>query len=104
MPRRFDIVENVNKSKRDLYPFLRILQHDHVTSIQSVVVAPLVRAGSGPASGRLHPILELEGQNYVVLIEDLGSMARSRLGRVVGSAESRHYEIIAALDMLFTGI
>jgi len=104
VPRRFDIVENPNKSRRDLYPFLLILQHDCVTSIQSVIVAPLVRAGEGPASGRLHPTLELDGQRYVVLTEDLGSMPRNRLGRVVGSAESRDYEIVAALDLLFTGI
>jgi toxin CcdB len=69
-----------------------------------VIVAPLVPADRGPAPGRLHPILEVEGQRYVILTEDLGSMPRNRLGRVVGSAESHHYEIIAALDMLFTGI
>jgi toxin CcdB len=69
-----------------------------------VIVAPLVPADRGPAPGRLHPIVEVEGRRYVVLTEDLGSMPRTQLSRLVGSAESRHYEIIAALDMLFTGI
>jgi hypothetical protein len=29
---------------------------------------------------------------------------RRTLGRVVGSAEANRYEIVAALDLLFTGI
>jgi toxin CcdB len=102
--RRFDIVENPNRNGRDLYPFLLVLQHDRVTSIQSVVVAPLVAIPREKASSRLHPAIELEGQRYAVLTEDLGSLPRTRLNRVVGSAEAQHYEIIAALDMLFTGI
>jgi toxin CcdB len=102
--RRFDIVENPNRSGRALYPFLLVLQHDRVTSIQSVVVAPLVVAPREQASNRLHPIIELEGKRYAVLTEDLGSLPRNRLTRIVGSAEANHYQITAALDMLFTGI
>jgi toxin CcdB len=101
---RFDIVENPNPSGRRLYPFLLVLQHDRVTSIQSVVVAPLVAIPREQASNRLHPVIELEGQHYAVLTEDLGSLPRNRLTRVVGSAEAHHYEITRALDMLFTGI
>jgi hypothetical protein len=52
----------------------------------------------------LHPTIELAGRRYVILTEDLGSLPRHQLGRVVGSATSREYEIIAALDVLFTGI
>lgn len=104
MARRFDIVENPNRNSRALYPFLLVLQHDRVTSIQSVVVAPLIAIPREQTFNRLHPIIELEGQRYAVLTEDLGSLPRNRLTRVVGSAETYHYEITAALDMLFTGI
>jgi toxin CcdB len=69
-----------------------------------VVVAPLVVAPREQTSSRLHPIIELEDQRYAVLTEDLGSLPRNRLTRVVGSAVANHYEITAALDMLFTGI
>jgi toxin CcdB len=104
VPRRFDIVENPNTRQHGLYPLLLVLQHDRVTSVDSVIVAPLVPVDRGPERGRLHPIVEADGQQYVVLIEDLASMPRNRLTHVLGSAEAQHYEIIAALDMLFTGI
>jgi toxin CcdB len=102
--RQFDIVENLNKSTRDLYPYLLILQHDLVTSIQSVVVAPLVRTERAPKESRLHPSLDVAGHRYTVLTEDLASLSRSRLDRTVGSAASRYYDIVAAIDLLFTGI
>ena len=104
MARQFDIVENVNQSTRDLYPFLLILQHDLVTSIQSVIVAPLVRADRAPTTSRLHPSLDVDGSRYTVLTEDLAPLPRNRVGRTVGSAESRYYDIVAALDLLFTGV
>lgn len=104
MARRFDIVENPHRRGRALYPFLLVLQHDRVTSIESVVVAPLVVAPHGQTLNRLHPIIEFEGQRYALLTEDLGSLPRNRLSRIVGSAEAYHYEIVRALDMLFTGI
>ena len=104
MAKRFDIVENPNKAQRQLYPYLLVLQHDRVTSIQSVIVAPLVAASRGPQPGRIHPLLDVNGEQYVLLTEDLASIPRRRLGPAITSAEARHYEIIAALDMLFTGI
>jgi toxin CcdB len=102
--RQFDIVENLNQSARNLYPFLLILQHDLVTSIQSVIVAPLVHAERAPTTSRLHPSLDVAGSRCTVLIEDLASMPRNRRGRTVGSAESLYYDIVAALDLLFTGV
>jgi hypothetical protein len=39
-----------------------------------------------------------------LFIEDLAAIPKSTLGRVVGSAEPNRYEIVAALDLLFTGI
>ena len=104
MARRFDIVENPNRSGRALYPFLLVLQHDRVTSIHTVVVAPLVEIPREQTPNRLHPIIELEGRRYAVLTEDLGSLPRNRLTHVVGSAAAHDYQITAALDMLFTGI
>jgi hypothetical protein len=52
----------------------------------------------------LHPAVEVSGSLYVVLVEETAAIPRQMLGRVLGSAEAKRYEIIAALDMLFTGI
>ena len=104
MARQFDIVENQNQGTRDLYPFLLVLQHDLVASVQSVIVAPLVRADRAPTTSRLHPSLDVAGSRYTVLTEDLAPLPRNRVSRTLASAEPQDYDIIAALDLLFTGV
>jgi toxin CcdB len=104
LPRQFDIVENLNLARRGQYPFLIVLQHDRVAALQSVIAAPLVEATAGLAKSRLHPSIAVAGRAYVIVSEELAAVRLNALGRVITSAESIRYEIVAALDLLFTGI
>jgi toxin CcdB len=104
LPQQLDIVENRNSGTRGNYPFLIVLQSDRVSSFNSLIAAPLARANGPFARSRIHPQVEVAGVPYVVLSERLAAIQTSTLGRVVGSAAANRYEIIAALDMLFTGI
>jgi toxin CcdB len=102
--RQFDIVENLIETSRKQYPFLLILQHDRVTSLQSVIVAPLVRRQAAAAGTKLHPAVTISGEMYLLLAEELAATPRAVLGRVVTSAEDQRYAIVSAIDLLFTGI
>jgi hypothetical protein len=46
----------------------------------------------------------VEGKRYIALIEHLAAVPRTVFGKTVGSAEPQRYEIVAALDLLFTGV
>jgi toxin CcdB len=102
--RQFDLIENLNPASRRQYPFLVVLQHDRVSSIGSIVVAPLGEANPALAGARIHPSLELGSRRYVIFVEQLAAVPHRMLGPVVGSAEANRYAIVAALDLLFTGI
>jgi toxin CcdB len=104
LARQFDIVENVNPAKRGQYPFLVILQHDRVASLGSVIAAPLVDTAAGLPTSRLHPSIAIAGRDYVMVVEELAAIQPNSFGRVVASAEPIRYDIVAALDLLFTGI
>lgn len=104
MPQQFDLVENLDPNGPGQYPFLIVLQHDRISSTSGVVVAPLVEASPAFAGTRLHPRVAVAGRQYFVFIEDLAAIPKGTLGRVVGSAEADRYSIVAALDLLFTGI
>jgi toxin CcdB len=104
LPRQFDIVESLNPARSGRYPLLIILQHDRVIALRSVVAAPLVEATADLMASRLHPSVTIAGRRYVVLTEQLAAIAANTLGRTVASAESVRYEIVAAVDLLFTGI
>jgi toxin CcdB len=69
-----------------------------------LIVAPLVKSSGAFTRSRIHPAVEIHGSRYVILSERLAAVEKGSLGPAVGSAESNRYEIIAALDMLFTGI
>jgi toxin CcdB len=101
---QFDIAQNLNNASRDAYPLLLVLQHDQIESLQSVIVAPLVPSIGGIGKSRLHPVVEISGRLYVVKMEDIAATPRGMIGTVVGSAIERRYDIIAALNLLFTGI
>jgi toxin CcdB len=104
LPQQFDLVENLNPVARVRYPYLIVLQHDRVSSFSGVVAAPLVQTSPTFERTRLHPTVDVAGQTYVIFIEDLAAVPRRTLGRVVGTAEAKRYEIVAAIDLLFTGI
>jgi toxin CcdB len=101
---QFDVLENLNPLTRRRYPFAVILQHDWVSTFALLVVAPLTPASPALTSTRLHPSVNVDGRDYIVLVEELAGVQRKMLGRAVGSAEPDRYAIIAAIDLLFTGI
>jgi hypothetical protein len=101
---QFDIVENINPLTRARYPFAVVLQHDRVATAATVIVAPLTAVVTALASSRLHPPITVAGRLFLVMTEELAATHRRSLGRVIASAESERYAIIAALDLCFTGI
>jgi CcdB protein len=102
--KQFDIVENLNPLTRRRFPLAVVLQHDRVSTPAVVVPAPLTTWTSDLASSRLHPSLPVGDGRFVILIEELAGVQRATLGRVVGSAAAERYGIVAAIDLLFTGI
>jgi toxin CcdB len=70
------------------------------------VVIPLCRPevlGGKPAE-RLNPEIEVEGRRLLMLTPELAGVSRKALGERVASAADRRDAIIAALDLVFTGI
>ena len=69
------------------------------------VVAPLLWAeAAGSPARTLMPCFEIDGRRVVMSTAELAGVSRSQLGPRVGSLADHRSEIIAALDMLFTGI
>jgi toxin CcdB len=101
---QFDIVENLNLTTRAQYPFLVILQHDRIARLRTVVAAPLADAAEVRAGSRLQVPIDVAGRRYVMLAEQLAAVQINLLGRVAASAEALRYEIVRAIDLLFTGI
>lgn len=102
--KQFDVADNPFPRSRSRQPFLLILQSDLLAkSLDTVVVAPLEPAAAGTFADRLNPHVDIDGQHYALIAQEIVTIRKSVLGVVRGSAAGARDQIIAALDLLFTG-
>ena len=69
------------------------------------VVAPLypLNAKDKPIL-RLNPVVEIEGQRYLLAIQEMSALRVKSLGAKVASLEAQRDEIVAAIDFLITSV
>ncbi|GAA4411390.1 CcdB family protein [Quisquiliibacterium transsilvanicum] len=103
---QFDVHANADPGSRARMPYLVDVQSDLLGDLASRVVVPLVRADDSVLRplARLTPVFELEGREFVFVTPELAGVSRSVLGRKVASLASRRHEIVAAFDMLISGV
>lgn len=103
---QFCAYENLDWVTRNTYPYLLDIQSDLLDGLRTAVVVPLCPESlAAPAvMTRLTPVLELEGVRFVALIPQMAGIDRKHLGRYVADHSDRHAEIVAALDMLISGV
>jgi toxin CcdB len=71
-----------------------------------VVVVPLCNPEvlRGKLAERLNPVFEVEGRKMVLLTPELAGVSRKALGEQIANLANRRDSIIAALDLVITGI
>ena len=65
-------------------------------------LTPLRRLG-GRRLSQLNPMVDVEGVDYVILFQELAAFPVKRFGPAVTSAGIARVELVAALDLPFTG-
>ena len=102
---QFDVYINPNPATRKLVPYLLDIQADLLDSLATRVVVPLVLTDQlGKAAKQLNPQFKIKGIAVTMSTPELAGVAKRSLGEKVSSLKPKRDEIIAALDLLFTGI
>ena len=102
---QFTVYRNKSARTKAIFPFLVDVQSDLLEDLQTRVVIPLSKAAAltkKPVS-QLTPVLQFEGEAYVLLTPELAGIARNELGAATGSLAERRDVILAAMDFLLTG-
>jgi len=102
--RQFDVCPNPELETRESYPYVIVLQSDALRHFASRVVAPLVAPRKILFLERLLPEVMVKNTRYVIAMPELGIVPVTELTTAVVNLESQRDRIIAALDLLFTGI
>ncbi len=104
MSSQFDVYHHPDEG-RGGYPWLVCLQSDIAGVANTVVIAPL--APSGVVEGlkpRAFPEVLFEGRAYRVMIPQLAAVPRKLLKAPAGNLRCERDKLLAAIDLLFTGI
>jgi len=103
MIRQFDVIANPLRSNRADIPFLLCVQHYLLDYLTTRLVAPL-RRGQPHLPNRLCPALNVLGNTVFLDPADLYAAPNARLSDPISNLESDRDRIIAALDLVFTGV
>ena len=98
-----DLFVNPNRRERLGFPFIVLLQAE-VAEGDYRIVAPLTIVTARTPIARVMPIVEHDGQNYVVLFNLMTNLPSRFLRRPVGSIAQYRDDLTRALDWLFFGI
>ncbi|MCY1282831.1 Toxin CcdB [compost metagenome] len=103
---QFAVHLNSNPATRTAIPYLLDIQSDLIADLGSRVVVPLyaIEVMKGKALKTLMPLFEVEGNTVVMVTPELAGVPRKSLGEEVATLSGMRNEIIAALDLLITGI
>jgi toxin CcdB len=102
---QFDVYLNPNAATRKHIPYLLDVQADLLDTLATRVVVPLILADEmGLAAKHLNPQFKIKGAAVVMSTAELAGIPNRSLGGKVASLKNKRDEIIAALDILFTGI
>lgn len=95
---RFDIYRS-----RDGEQCLLDCQSDWLDHFDTRFVVPLVMSQPVKVTSRLHPVLDVQGQNMIMATHLAAAIAVRELGPKIVNISSQHIAIIDALDMLTGG-
>jgi toxin CcdB len=104
MTRQFDVVINPDAEDAALRPYLLVLQSDLVSGLQSTVVAPLAAREQFSGARRMNPILPVDSREFWLATHELFAVDRRLLRGPIANLSDHRDAIIAALDLVFTGI
>ena len=102
--RQFDVFRNPDAETSGTHPYLIVLQSDAIFDIDSCVVAPLISARTIKLFERLLPRVFVDGTQYVVAIPDMAAIPTGEIGAPVANLETDRDKLLAAIDLIFTGI
>ena len=102
--RHFDVVRNPLRGSRLEKPYLVCIQHHLLEHIGTRVTASLITDPTASAASRLNPAIRVESQSLYLDPTDIMTFSIARLGMPIANLAAERDRIVAALDLVFTGV
>lgn len=101
-----DVYPNPDHKTAAIIPFVLDIQSNLLDGLPTSVVIPLARPEAIETLSilRLNPDVSIDGNKLIALTQDLATVPRRMLKKPVTNLSPQRDEILAALDLLFTGL
>lgn len=104
---QFAVHRNRNAATKARFPLLVDVQTDLLEDLATRVVVPLTPSTAAIKRGAMHtltPVCTVDGKAYLMLTPQLAGISAKELGPPLADLSHDRATILAALDLLFTGI
>ena len=103
---QWQVYRNANPATRGYTPYLLDVQADLLHTLSTTVGAPLrpISGLTGELMGSLTPVFNMEGALHAMITPQLAGVSRKQLGQPVKDLSAQRDVIVAAIDLLITGI
>lgn len=103
---QFFAYENMNPTTRARYPCLLDTQSDLLDDLRTTIVVPLAPANAVRRTtiSRLNPVMMINDEPYAAVVQEMAGIDRDRLGPEVCDLSQHRSDVIAAIDVVFSGI
>jgi len=104
MSAQFDVFSNPDSETSESHPYFIVLQVRQLAHLNTRIVAPLIVPKIIPGFERLTPIVSVRGSRYMIDVTNIGVVPTKLTLQPIANLEAERYRIVAALDLVFTGI
>ncbi len=101
---QFNLYHNTNRETQGRYPFLLDIQSNFLDTLKTRLVIPATKLVDQKPMTYLNPVFEWEQQTYILQIQEMAAIPANHLGDKVTELETLRDQILAAVDLLITGI
>jgi toxin CcdB len=101
--RQFDVYATPDTPSNADAPFVCVLQSHYLEAMDTVMVAPLLRASAKPTPTQVAVPVAIDGDAHLLDVSLMANIERRSLGRPRGSLLAYEFDIRRALERLFTG-
>ena len=103
MTRQFDVCRYPGHSTETDAPYVCVIQSHYLAGMDTVIVAPLLRADMAATNSQVTVPVSVDNENYALDLALMANIETRHLGDVVGNLLDHEFDIRRALDRLFTG-
>lgn len=103
---QFFAYQNPNPATREQFPCLLDIQSNLLHELRTTIIVPLSPSESVAdiTISKLNPTVEIDGDSYTAMVQDMAGMDRSQLGRELCDLTHYRSEIVSAVDFVLSGI